>query len=52
MLTRKWLVTIEARVPSGQVLATLESAGFVGVRRHIEFKALSILAEYQATKPG
>ncbi len=43
--------TIEACVPPEQVLATLEAAGFAGVRRHIESKALSMLAEYQAIKP-
>jgi demethylmenaquinone methyltransferase/2-methoxy-6-polyprenyl-1,4-benzoquinol methylase len=34
------------------VLDTLESAGFTGVKRHIESRALSVLAEYQAVKPG
>jgi demethylmenaquinone methyltransferase/2-methoxy-6-polyprenyl-1,4-benzoquinol methylase len=38
-------------VPPAQVVATLEAAGFVNVRRHIDTKGLSILAEYQATKP-
>jgi demethylmenaquinone methyltransferase / 2-methoxy-6-polyprenyl-1,4-benzoquinol methylase len=33
------------------VLATLEAAGFSQVRRHIQVKGMSILAEYQATKP-
>jgi demethylmenaquinone methyltransferase/2-methoxy-6-polyprenyl-1,4-benzoquinol methylase len=52
LLWRYYWDTIEACVSPAEVLATLESAGFVGVRRHIETKALSILAEYQATKPG
>ena len=52
LLWRYYWDTIEACVPPEQVLATLEAVGFVGVRRHIETKALSILAEYQATKPG
>ena len=52
LLWRYYWDTIEACVPPEQVLATLESVGFLGVRRHIETKALSILAEYQASKPG
>jgi len=52
LLWRYYWDTIEACVPPEQVIATLEAAGFSGVRRHIETKALSILAEYQATKPG
>ena len=52
LLWRYYWDTIEACVPPDQVLATLESAGFVGARRHIETKTLSILAEYQASKPG
>jgi demethylmenaquinone methyltransferase/2-methoxy-6-polyprenyl-1,4-benzoquinol methylase len=52
LLWRYYWDTIEACVPPDQVLATLESVGFAGVRRHIESKALSILAEYQASKPG
>jgi demethylmenaquinone methyltransferase/2-methoxy-6-polyprenyl-1,4-benzoquinol methylase len=51
LLWRYYWDTIEACVPPDQVLATLESTGFVGVRRHIETKALSILAEFQARKP-
>ena len=31
---------------------TLEAAGFTRVNRHIESRALSILGEYQAVKPG
>ena len=52
LLWRYYWDTIEACVPPDQVLTTLESVGFVGARRHIETKALSILAEYQANKPG
>jgi len=43
--------TIEACVPPERVLATLEAAGFAGVHRHIESRALSMLAEYQAIRP-
>jgi len=50
LLWRYYWDTIEACVPPDRVLATLESVGFVGVRRHIETKGLSILAEYQASK--
>ena len=50
-LWRYYWDTIEACVPPDQVLATLEASGFTNVRRHIENKALSILAEFQATKP-
>lgn len=50
-LWRYYWDTIEACVPPAQVLATLSEAGFSQVRRHIEVKGMSILAEYQATKP-
>ncbi|MGV8935431.1 MAG: class I SAM-dependent methyltransferase [Gallionellaceae bacterium] len=50
-LWRYYWDTIEACVTPEQVLATLKAAGFTDVRRHIEVKGLSILAEYQATKP-
>ena len=49
-LWRYYWDTIEACVPPEQVLATLKAAGFTNVRRHIEVKGMSILAEYQATK--
>lgn len=39
--------SIEACVPPAQVLATLESAGFTQVKRHLE---LGVFSEYQATK--
>lgn len=52
LLWRYYWDTIEACVPPEQVLATLASAGFVDARRHIEDSALSMLAEYQATKPA
>jgi demethylmenaquinone methyltransferase/2-methoxy-6-polyprenyl-1,4-benzoquinol methylase len=52
LLWRYYWDTIEACVPPEQVLATLEAAGFTGVRRHVENKALSMLVEYQAIKPG
>jgi len=51
-LWRYYWDTIEACVPPAQILATLNAAGFTHVRRHIEVKGMSILAEYQATKPG
>ncbi len=51
-LWRYYWDTIEACVPPAQVLSTLEAAGFTNVRRHIEVKGMSILAEYQATKPS
>ena len=51
-LWRYYWDTIEACVPPSGVIDTLESAGFTGVKRHIETRALSILAEYQAVKPG
>jgi demethylmenaquinone methyltransferase/2-methoxy-6-polyprenyl-1,4-benzoquinol methylase len=51
-LWRYYWDTIEACVPPAQILATLNAAGFTNVRRHIEVKDMSILAEYQATKPG
>ena len=50
-LWRYYWDTIEACVPPAQVVATLKAAGFTDVRRHIESNGLSILAEYQATKP-
>ena len=52
LLWRYYWDTIEACVPPAQVVATLEAAGFAGVRRHIASRALSMLTEYQATKPG
>ena len=50
-LWRYYWDTIESCVPPASILATLEAAGFVAVCRHIETRALSILAEYQAIKP-
>jgi demethylmenaquinone methyltransferase/2-methoxy-6-polyprenyl-1,4-benzoquinol methylase len=51
-LWRYYWDTIEACAPPERVIATLEAAGFAGVRRHIETRALSIFAEYQAVKAG
>ncbi len=51
LLWRYYWDTIEACVPPVQVLATLEASGFTLVHRHIEVKSMSILTEYQATKP-
>lgn len=50
-LWRYYWDTIEACVPPAEVVRTLEAAGFVMARRHIDTKGLSILAEYQAMKP-
>jgi len=51
LLWRYYWDTIKGCAPPEQVLATLEAAGFAGVRRHIDSKVLSMLAEYQAIKP-
>lgn len=51
-LWRYYWDTIEACVPPSGVIDTLVEAGFTGAKRHIETGALSILAEYQAVKPG
>ena len=52
LLWRYYWDTIEACAKPEDVVRTLEEAGFVGVRRHIETRALSIFAEYQAIKPA
>jgi demethylmenaquinone methyltransferase / 2-methoxy-6-polyprenyl-1,4-benzoquinol methylase len=51
-LWRYYWDTIEACVPPAQIVETLKAAGFTDVRRHIEVKGMSILAEYQARKPA
>jgi len=51
-LWRYYWDTIEACVPPSGVIDALVEAGFTGAKRHIETGALSILAEYQAVKPG
>jgi demethylmenaquinone methyltransferase/2-methoxy-6-polyprenyl-1,4-benzoquinol methylase len=51
-LWRYYWDTIEFCAPPGQIVATLENAGFTAVRRHVEVRALSALAEYQATRPA
>jgi demethylmenaquinone methyltransferase/2-methoxy-6-polyprenyl-1,4-benzoquinol methylase len=51
-LWRYYWDTIEACVSPGNVVHTLEAAGFNAVKRHVETRALAILAEYQAVKPG
>ena len=38
-------------VPPAQIVEALQAAGFTDVRRYIDAKPMSILAEYQATKP-
>jgi len=50
-LWRYYWDTIDSCVPPQRILATLEGAGFVGVRRHVESRALGMLAEYQAARP-
>jgi demethylmenaquinone methyltransferase / 2-methoxy-6-polyprenyl-1,4-benzoquinol methylase len=52
MLWRYYWDTVEACVSPGKVIQTLKAAGFTGVKRHVETRALAILAEYQAVKPG
>lgn len=51
LLWRYYWDTIEACVPPEQVLAALRAAGFTDVHRHIDMKGMSILAEYQASRP-
>jgi demethylmenaquinone methyltransferase/2-methoxy-6-polyprenyl-1,4-benzoquinol methylase len=51
-LWRYYWDTIEACVPPSKIVDALAAAGFTHVRRHIEVKGMSILAEYQATKPA
>ncbi|MEN3110548.1 class I SAM-dependent methyltransferase [Uliginosibacterium paludis] len=51
-LWRYYWDTIEACVPPAEVVRTLEEAGFVMARRHIDVRGMSILAEYQATRPA
>jgi demethylmenaquinone methyltransferase/2-methoxy-6-polyprenyl-1,4-benzoquinol methylase len=51
-LWRYYWDTIDSCVSPAQVIATLEAAGFTGVTRHVETRALSVLAEYQAVKAG
>lgn len=50
LLWRYYWDTIEACAPPAQVLATLEASGFTAVRRQ-SARGLSMLSEYQATKP-
>lgn len=50
-LWRYYWDTIETCASPADIVATLEHAGFVAVRRHTETRSLSILAEYQAIKP-
>ncbi|MEQ1579951.1 MAG: class I SAM-dependent methyltransferase [Steroidobacteraceae bacterium] len=49
-LWRYYWDTIEACVPPSGVISTLENSGFTNVKRHIESRALSALAEFQAVK--
>lgn len=48
-LWRYYWDTIEACIPPERVVAALEAAGFVDVRRHVE---LGIFSEYTGRKPG
>ena len=50
-LWRYYWDTIEHCASPANIVATLEAAGFVDVRCHVETRALSVLAEFQATKP-
>lgn len=50
-LWRYYWDTIESCASPEHIMATLESAGFSRVRCHVETRALSVLAEYQAVKP-
>lgn len=50
-LWRYYWDTVDACVRPEEVLATLEASGFEGARRHIEVRAMNVLAEYQAAKP-
>lgn len=51
-LWRYYWDTVDACVSPSKVIHTLEAAGFTGVKRHVETRALAILAEFQAIKPG
>lgn len=51
-LWRYYWDTIEHCAPPPSIVATLESAGFVDARCHVETRALSVLAEFQASKPA
>jgi demethylmenaquinone methyltransferase / 2-methoxy-6-polyprenyl-1,4-benzoquinol methylase len=48
-LWRYYWDTIEACIPPEKVVAALETAGFVDVKRHVE---LGIFSEYTGRKPG
>jgi demethylmenaquinone methyltransferase/2-methoxy-6-polyprenyl-1,4-benzoquinol methylase len=50
-LWRYYWDTIDSCASPARILATLEEAGFAAARRHVETRALSVLAEYQAVKP-
>lgn len=49
-LWRYYWDTIEACLPPAQIVAELKAAGFEQPCRYIDVRALSIFAEYQATK--
>ncbi len=49
-LWRYYWDTIDACAPPVRVVATLEAAGFGGVRRYVDAKPLSIFSEYQGAK--
>ncbi|MBU1236560.1 MAG: class I SAM-dependent methyltransferase [Gammaproteobacteria bacterium] len=50
-LWRYYWDTIEHCASPASIVATLADAGFTDVRHHVETRALSVLAEYQARKP-
>lgn len=51
-LWRYYWDTIEACAPPERIVQTLQAAGFVDARKHIEGSWLSIFGEYQASKPA
>jgi demethylmenaquinone methyltransferase/2-methoxy-6-polyprenyl-1,4-benzoquinol methylase len=50
-LWRYYWDTIDACAPPPRVAATLEAAGFSGVRVHNDLRGISIFSEYQGSKP-
>lgn len=50
-LWRYYWDTIEHCASPASIVVTLQAAGFTDVRCHVETRALSMLAEFQATRP-
>ena len=50
-LWRYYWDTIDACAPPAEVVATLQACGFADAKRHVETSALSMFAEFQASKP-